>query len=412
MSKKSNKRILFVTSFWPYPNNDGGRNVAIAILEALNKYYHVDIVAYVQEPVFDPHKANLTHYKASQIRLVRFSRAPKWHIIKYWLQGKSYYFYRDFTDAYLKALLELLEQNNYDTVVVDRTVPLVFIPHIRQKASRLIFFAHNVESDLIKDFILQGQSGVKRILKTPLWIEYWFAKSFEKQVLNMFDNVYSISLADAEKFRSWGVEKVQVYPPAFFEAKSLPVKSLAAERKLKPYVKLLSNFKWYPNAEGILWFAKKVWPLVLRRVPDAKLLLGGKSFAPGVARKLLEISGIELLGYIPPEEVDSFYADAALSIAPILSGSGLKIKVLRALQYGIPLVATTKSLNGFSRDLLALIPHSDQPDVFAEEIIKLLKSPNKRFKLRQNLYEYFLQHMDRKVLDKFMVNIIENGAEP
>ena len=93
---KNKPDVLFLTSFWPYPNNDGGRNVACPILENLKTMFKLHIVAFQQEPVLDPKAANLDSYTEHNILLVKHARPPIYKLPIYWLKNKSYYFFRDF----------------------------------------------------------------------------------------------------------------------------------------------------------------------------------------------------------------------------------------------------------------------------------------------------------------------------
>jgi hypothetical protein len=95
---------------------------------------------------------------------------------------------------------------------------------------------------------------------------------------------------------------------------------------------------WYsPNAEGVTWFIRQVWPLVRRDHPAATLRLVGP--APAAVRaRWAQTPGIEAPGFQP--DLTTEYQQAQFAIAPIWSGGGTSIKVLESCAFGKPTVIT------------------------------------------------------------------------
>lgn len=98
------------------------------------------------------------------------------------------------------------------------------------------------------------------------------------------------------------------------------------------------------NDDAAVWMAKKIFPLVRARVPDAKLLLVGSR--PGKRLLSLASDGIEVPGFV--ESVAPYYKRSAVVVAPLRAGSGIKGKVLQALGVGRPVVATPIGAEGIS----------------------------------------------------------------
>ncbi len=95
---------------------------------------------------------------------------------------------------------------------------------------------------------------------------------------------------------------------------------------------------WYrPNAEGIDWLLKHVWPSVIRKVPSATLSLFGA--ASSKRRESWQAHpGVFAPGFV--DDLDQAYANAALVVVPVLSGGGSNIKVLEALAHRRPCLVT------------------------------------------------------------------------
>ncbi len=409
-------KTLFVTSFWPYPINDGGRDVAVAILEAVKKHSNVDIVAFIQEKSFNVNKASLDKYTDSQVFLIKWKRVPKLMWLKVWLKGKSYFFFRDYNKDYLKTLEKLISQTKYDHILLDRIIALLYVDDIfklfqkyHNKKPKITYFSHNVESNLVKAYWTSERNPIMLIYKLPVLPEILLSSRFEINTMKKINN-YSISYFDMQFFKDHGVKNIKVFPPAFFKGQKPYATTLKQEKQFKLYISMLANFKWYQNVQGLTWFLKKIWPKVLKHVPDAKLRLGGKAFHPRLLKLINKTPNIELLGYIKTEDKDTFHSQDALTLAPVLIGSGLKIKVLQAFRQAVPLVVTTKALEGFASQVYNIVPHSDDPDKFADYVIELLKNPEKRLKLRKEMYKYNKDHFDIQNMNKFIKELL-NGKK-
>ncbi len=400
-------KVLFITSFWPFPETDGGRNVTASILRAIKKTTNPTVVTYIQEDVFKPQEAHLQEFKDLPIYLVKWTRAPRSRMLSFWTHGKSYYFYRDYSERFLSTVVELIKSQRFTHVIIDKAVPLVFAPHIRKVINRssprpkFIFFSHNVESNLIKDYIVYA-SGIKKLTTLPLYLELFLAQKNEKYFLQQFDLVTSISQKDAQTFKSWGIKNVETYPPGFFKPDFVtysPGKT--------PTIKILSNLKWYPNLEGILRFLKKTWPIIYAKAPNAQFVIAGKN-APEVLKKAVSSApGVSLAGFIPEDKVKEFFRSATLAIAPIWMGSGIKIKILRNLQMGIPTISTTKGLEGLPAGLTKTIPNTDDPERLALLILKYLLSNKEAKLLREKQIQAYLKYADVRQLEDYITQLLK-----
>ncbi len=125
-------------------------------------------------------------------------------------------------------------------------------------------------------------------------------------------------------------------------------------------VVMVANIGYAPNLEGAHWLQDQVWPTVRSAVPDARLVIAG----PGSEH--LEHG----IGFV--DDLESFYASASVVVAPILHGSGTRIKILDAWARRIPVVATTIGIDGLDAvdEVHALI--EDSPRHFADAVIRLL----------------------------------------
>jgi GT2 family glycosyltransferase/glycosyltransferase involved in cell wall biosynthesis len=142
----------------------------------------------------------------------------------------------------------------------------------------------------------------------------------------------------------------------------------------EPFTMLfLGNFRHTPNLEALDWFVLKVLPRVLSAEPRARLIVAGSEMPP--RNSLPAADAIEVIGFV--EDVREPLARCALFLCPILSGSGVRVKLLEAFAAGIPVVSTRLGAEGLTAQDGAICALADPPEEFAHRVVDLLRHPEK-----------------------------------
>lgn len=141
------------------------------------------------------------------------------------------------------------------------------------------------------------------------------------------------------------------------------------------------------NVAGLGWFLNQVWPLVLREVSAASLFIAG-----GICSLLKEAlpDGVIKLGHLG--DLSPAYAQSSIVIAPLLQGSGLKIKILEAISFGRACVTTSVGAEGLE-DVLPALCIADKPVEFANAMITLLSDPVLAAATRESLLARARAHL-------------------
>jgi GT2 family glycosyltransferase/glycosyltransferase involved in cell wall biosynthesis len=132
----------------------------------------------------------------------------------------------------------------------------------------------------------------------------------------------------------------------------------------------LGSFRHVPNQEGLQWFTREVLPRVLEARPCARLVVVGSEPPPRHA--LPRIPAIEIRGFV--EDVREPLSRYSVFVCPILSGSGMRVKLLEAFAAGIPVVSTRLGAEGLAEKDGQLCRLADDPGGFADGIIDLLQN--------------------------------------
>ena len=232
------------------------------------------------------------------------------------------------------------------------------LPYAREvRGARVVLRSQNVEFRIWE--------GLASLEPNPLrrWIMRRIASSlrtYELREMNRLDAIVPISLADADDFRALGCTRPMYVMPCSAVIPSVsegPVWVGGAQ-----HVVFLGSLDYKPNQQAVKWVFDELWPRVQNEEPDARLAIAGNSPPDWLRRR----------GIQPVESAETFMRDAAVFLAPLFAGGGMRIKVLEALALGRPVVATTIGAGGID------CPHmliADDAASFADAVVRLLRDP-------------------------------------
>ncbi len=224
-----------------------------------------------------------------------------------------------------------------------------------------------------------------------------------------FDVVQTFSEADAAVVRR-GVgphgPEVVVNP---FGIRLPPLRTPSRDDGL---IVFLGNYLHAPNLDAARWLADEIFPLVRMRRPDARMVLAGGS-APGWLQAVRE-SGVEVPGAVP--DADELMSRAAVVVAPVRTGGGMRMKVLHAMSLGAAVVTTSLGSEGLtSGDRIPPLVIADDAEDFAAAIAGLLADPSRRRSLGGQARAFVARHHDpdayaARSLETYRVAIERHGS--
>ncbi len=164
------------------------------------------------------------------------------------------------------------------------------------------------------------------------------------------------------------------------------------------------SFSFLANYEAMVWFTQEVLPIIQRAVPHAHLTITGDPAGQALPRN----AGITIAGYV--DDVRPLIASAWLSLAPLRSGGGTRLKILESMALRTPVVATSKGAEGLEvsdgRDVLI----ADTPSAFAEAVARLLRDPALRASLAGQAYQLAQRRYDWSVMMRQYDRLIRQVA--
>jgi glycosyltransferase involved in cell wall biosynthesis len=276
-----------------------------------------------------------------------------------------------------------LREGNYDLVYLGYIGMVAYMSDVRELAPRagIILEQHNVEWQIFERLAASMRPPLREAVRR----EAYALRRYEQRSLRRADSVVAISEADADGLRGLaGVDAVVVRP--FVESNGPRV-----ENEQRPSLGYIGHLRWQPNVFGLDWFCREVWPLVRERLPEATLTIAGT----GLARKpdgALDVPpgwvkpGIVTVGFV--DDLEEVYRSTLAMVAPVIGGSGVRMKLLETMSVGMPTVTTGDGAAGLgvSHDREVLI--ADSPSDFADCVVRLLADAALRERLRRGGYEF------------------------
>jgi len=148
--------------------------------------------------------------------------------------------------------------------------------------------------------------------------------------------------------------------------------SAAPEASARPTVTFTGDMSYFPNEDAVVFFAHKVLPLIRNSVPDVRFLIVGRNPSRGV-RRLREIHGVEVTGFVP--DVRAYLARTHVAVAPFSIAAGIQNKILEAMAYCLPVVATTRTAAGLTSGVAEVVETGDTAEELSAKVVALLGNP-------------------------------------
>jgi glycosyltransferase involved in cell wall biosynthesis len=294
----------------------------------------------------------------------------------------------------LRALLEReLRTQRYDVVYFGYLGMTTYLRTVRKLAprARVVLEEHNVEWRIFDTLADTAEPPMYYVWK----LEAAALRAYERKTLRRVDATIAISEADARELAELtGAGRPTVVPPV------CEVRPPHDETTSAPRIAYLGQLVWQPNVYGLDWFCAKVWPLVRAKLPAATLTIAGSGLKRDDNGSLQvpsawKVDGVTTIGFV--DSLDAFFRESLVLIAPVVGGSGVRIKLLEGMAAGMPTVTTVDGAAGLDvadgREVLV----SDDPQGFADRVVRALTDATLRASLREAGYAFLKANHSRAI---------------
>jgi TusA-related sulfurtransferase len=255
------------------------------------------------------------------------------------------------------------------------------------------FAGYDIINFMKKNYILRKHNEESNLIKHNIFNEKEKIKNHEKKIMENAIITLHISKKEYDE-DSYSKNKYLLYPPII--SNNYFINNCKHEKDID--VISVSDFSWYPNLEGMKWFFKYVYKYLDKNI---NIHLIGKNSA-----YFNKYNNVMCHGYV--EDINAFLNRSKVFIAPILSGAGVKIKILTALSYNIPIVTTNKGAEGIEEAEEIMAVHDD-PLEYAINIENIILNKNNEVdKLIKNSKKWVKNNITYEMWLKKLNKLLEN----
>lgn len=270
---------------------------------------------------------------------------------------------------YLEKFEQWIAENGacIDYVLLSRPhVSTRYIAALRKhSAATLLYYGHDVHHQRMADQLkiahdpaIARQCDAMQELEESLW----------KQV----DTIYYPSELETAHVQRWmegnQEAKAKNFTIPVYAFDSFPSVNMAALHRRSGLL-FVAGFAHDPNVDAAVWFVEEVLPLIRARKPDIQLNLVGSNPKPEV--QALSSESVYVAGYVTDDELERYYANSRVVVAPLRFGAGMKGKVVEAMRFGVPLVTSPTGAQGLAAasDFISVAGLAQE---FADDVLRLL----------------------------------------
>ena len=365
-------KILWVKPGKLLPLNTGGKLRTYNILRQLSTAHQLTYLSYYGGPRDEAYEAEVLTHLPGTVSICTEAPDPTGmgrylDYLRHFPQLAPYSISK-FTDRKVQKRLQTwIPEKKFEVAVCDFLASTLNFPH--QLATPTALFQHNVESILWQR---KAELEVKWLDRIVSRVEYEKMRRFEPQQVRRFHHVIAVSETDREAMSSM-VDRshISVVPTGVDLSKYQYDPSTHPQT---PLVVFTGSMDWAANIDGVEFFCKEIWPLVLAKVPRARFRIVGRDPQPRV--KALASETVEVTGTVP--SIVDHLREAAVFVVPLRIGGGTRIKIYEGMAMGKATVSTTVGAEGLDvqhgRDILL----EDSPTRFADAILTFLQDDDVR----------------------------------
>jgi glycosyltransferase involved in cell wall biosynthesis len=375
-------QILFLTQVLPYPLDAGPKTRAYYVLRYLAQQHEVTLLTFVRPS--DPPEAIEHLRKFCQalytVPIRRSRMRDGWHLVRSVVSATPFLIARDWSPDMARQVEQLSRDKAFDAVHADQLWMAPYALLARKSSGQpiaTILDQHNAVFQIPRRLAQHESNPLKRAL---LALEERKMAGHEIEICRQFDHVAWVTQEDLAALRIKMAERVESSQALDDKSTVFPICADPGEKPVierKPdarRVTFLGGLHWPPNVQGALWFARQVWPRVREQSPDAVLTIIGRH-PPGAEADMDSLRAVaEVTGYVP--DPLPYLAETAAFIVPLHAGGGMRVKIIDAWSWGLPIVSTTIGAEGVDYHDGDNLLIADAPDQFAASVSRILAEPD------------------------------------
>ena len=384
-------KILLIANKVPYPPNDGGAFATLNMALGLkNAGADVTVLA-ISTPKHPTTEKDIPECISNSISFkttfVDTRISPAKALFNLFFSKLPYNAERFISEDFKQQVENTLKSESFDIIQLEGLYLAPYIDTIRKISNSPISLrAHNVEWEIWKRTTQNEKNFLKR---TYLNILTRRVKLMETKALRKVDLLVPISLRDEKILKAMGCSKPSFTCRTGFLLGSN--ENAKAEVEF-PSVFHLGGLDWIPNREGLLWFLDNCWQQIVDKIPSVKFYIAGRNASNDFINRITKYNNVEFLGEVPDSK--KFMCSKAVMVVPLLSGSGMRIKIVEGMSLGKAIVSTSIGAEGIDATDGKEIMIADTANDFTAKTLVLLTNQEICSNLGDSAKEFAFKNLD------------------
>ncbi|WEK18940.1 MAG: glycosyltransferase family 4 protein [Candidatus Pedobacter colombiensis] len=394
-------KTLILTNRVPFPPNSGYPIVVYNTMKGLlklgveitlfsiNTNKHWVDVEDIYDPVFD------------QIKFYSFdldTEVDVFGAITNIFSDESYNVSRFFDEDAARLLEDVLKEDEFDIIQFEGLFVVPYLDTVKANSdAKVIYRAHNIEFDVWERIAMREQFTPRRKYLQFLARRL---KHYETEQINRFNQVFAISEPDRQNIVKFGCETaLDVFPVALDFEKYITDPSKTSF----PTLFHLGAMDWRPNKEGLEWFLDEIWPDIEKLNSELRFYIAGKN----MQQEFFEYDSENLVVEGEIFDAVEFINSKAIMIVPLLSGSGMRVKIIEGMAMRKCVIATSMAAEGIRCEHGKDILIANTADEFYRSILQCITNPKKWREIGENARKTVERDHDINLISLRMLNVYQ-----
>lgn len=390
-------RILFLSSWFPYPADNGSKLRVLNLLKGLSQKHCVTLLSFADETRHGFVPAELRQI-CEEVQVV-----PKKSFSPKSLKARLGFFSltpRSLLDTFSTEMAQLIRRSlvttHFDLIIASQ-VMMASYSHL---FSGLPAMFEEIEVGVLYEQYSKEESLGRRFRHGLTWAKH---RRYLTRLLRRFCAGTVASKQEHQLLINNKISnnaRIEVIPNCVNGAEYEDI-----ETSPRPNTLIFTgSFRYFANYQAMTWFLSEVFPMIRARMPDVRLVITGDH----ADRPLPPTQNVELTGHV--EDVRPYIAGSSISLAPIWTGGGTRLKILEAMAARTPVVSTPKGVEGIDALDGEHILIAESPQAFAEAVIRLFRSPALYQRLVESAHRLVCRNYDWAVVMPRFISLVERVA--
>lgn len=398
-SSGSHPRVLVLAPRPCVPADTGAKLRNYHLARQLSLRMDVTFIAFAENAMLDEPASDLPPVSQRVILVPRRGGYGAVQLVKGLLGPNPVTVVNYTTESMKTELQSLLSRESFDVVQIEGHPLTAYVPLLRAAPHppMVVLDWHNVDSENMRRYG-EAEKNIPR---------RWYAEltasrieHVERKCLVELDAHLTVSTRDRDMLSRWA-PKAQIHVIENGVDISRYTAESAGEQPGSA-VLFVGSMDYYANIDAVVWFAHEIWPAVRQQRPDLRFVIAGRS--PGSkVRELASLPGVTVTGTV--DDVRPYYRDAAVSVVPILAGSGSRLKILESMAAGVPVLSTTLGAEGIDAQDGVSIRIADTPEAFATALLRLYVNRTERTQLKEGGLKLVREQYDWQSLGETLAGL-------